>query len=131
MSVESKDKNIQKNKHIFSSFMHSCDGLKEAFKTERSLLVLLLATVATVLLGIHLKLELLEWIIIIFVILFVAAVELINTAIEDTVDLVTKTYNPLAKIAKDTASAATLMAVIAAVIVVLAIFISKFMEILY
>ena len=55
----------------------------------------------------------------------VIAGELINTAIEAVVDLVTEEYHPLAKVAKDTSAAAVFVIAIVAVIVGLIIFLPK------
>ena len=52
----------------------------------------------------------------------VISCELINTAIEATVDLVTEEYHPLAKVAKDTAAAAVFVFAIVAVLVGIIIF---------
>ena len=53
-------------------------------------------------------------------------IELLNTAIEAVVDMVTEKYHPLAKIAKDCGSAATCMATLIAVIVHLYIYVPIF-----
>ena len=55
----------------------------------------------------------------------VMALELVNTAVEAVVDLVTEERHPLAKIAKDTAAGAVLIAAIMAAIVGLIIFVPK------
>ena len=55
----------------------------------------------------------------------VISCELINTAIEATVDLVTEEYHPLAKVAKDTAAAAVFVFAIVAVLVGIIIFVPK------
>ena len=55
----------------------------------------------------------------------IMALELVNTAVESVVDLVTSEYKPLAKIAKDTAAGAVLIAAIMAAIAGLIIFVPK------
>ena len=55
----------------------------------------------------------------------VIALELVNTAIESVVDLVTTERKPLAKTAKDTAAGAVLVAAIMAAIVGLIIFVPR------
>ena len=60
----------------------------------------------------------------------VSATEMINTSIEAVVDLETQKYHPLAKIAKDTASSATLIFSITAFIGALIIFLPKILELL-
>ena len=53
------------------------------------------------------------------------ALELVNTAVEAVVDMVTEAFHPLAKIAKDTAAGAVLIAAIMAAIAGLIIFVPK------
>ena len=60
----------------------------------------------------------------------VMALELVNTSIEAVVDLVTEERKPLAKIAKDTAAGAVLIAAIMAAIIGCVIFVPKVMQFL-
>ena len=60
----------------------------------------------------------------------VIALELVNTAIESVVDLVTTERKPLAKVAKDTAAGAVLVAAIMAAIVGLIIFVPRIASLL-
>ena len=60
----------------------------------------------------------------------VIALELVNTAIESVVDLVTTERKPLAKTAKDTAAGAVLVAAIMAAIVGLIIFVPRIASLL-
>ena len=65
-----------------------------------------------------------------FAISLVVICEMFNTAIEKAIDMVTNEYHPLAKIAKDTASSATLIFSITAFIGALIIFLPKILELL-
>ena len=67
--------------------------------------------------GIALRLPPLGWGLLLLGIAFVLAVELLNTALEAVVDLVSPDDHPLAKIAKDVAAAAVLVAAAGAVAV--------------
>ena len=58
------------------------------------------------------------------------SLELVNTAVEATVDLATKVYDPLAKKAKDAAAGAVLIAAIFAAIIGLWIFVPKLLALL-
>ncbi len=66
-----------------------------------------------------------EWMFISFAICGVLALELVNTAIERVVDLVTKDIHPLAKQAKDVAAGAVLLYAILSVIIGCIIFLPK------
>ena len=69
------------------------------------------------------KISAYEWALLALTIGLVISGELINTALEAIVDLVTEEYHPLAKVAKDTAAASVFVLAIVAVIVGLIIFI--------
>ena len=72
------------------------------------------AMVLVIAAGIILKLSVTEWCICLVLFGMILALELVNTAIEAVVDLVTEEYRPLAKLAKDTAAGAVLIASIMA-----------------
>ena len=71
-----------------------------------------------------------QWCICLLLFALVAALELVNTAIEAVVDLVTEEKKPLAKIAKDTAAGAVLFAAIISVIIGCIIFLPYVLELL-
>ena len=82
-------------------------------------------SVLVVIAGIILKLSVMEWCICLTLFGLVMALELVNTSIEAVVDLVTEERKPLAKIAKDTAAGAVLIAAIMAAIIGCIIFVPK------
>ena len=94
------------------------------------MLIHIFATILAITLGLICQITLIEWCMVFIAIGIVLAGELINTAIEAVVDLVTLEIHPLAKIAKDCGSAATfVMSVIAAIIGCL-VYIPHFIEML-
>ncbi len=78
-----------------------------------------------ILTGLWLSLSMLEWLFIILAIGGMLSLEMINTAIERAVDLVTDQYHPLAKDAKDIAAGAVLLYAIMSVIIGVIIFVPK------
>ena len=90
----------------------------------------LVCTIVLLLLSFSLKISIIQWAIIISIIGLTLVIELLNTAIESTVDLVTKDFHPLAKIAKDTSSAAEFILAITGAIISLIIFIPKIIELI-
>lgn len=107
------------------SFVHAIDGIVYAIKYEHNMIIILLATLVAVIGGIYLELSSNEWLFVILIIGLVMGSEMINTAIEAVVDLETLNTHPLAKIAKDTASSATLIFSITAFIGAIIIYIPK------
>lgn len=112
-------------KRFYKSFTYSLAGIKYAYKYEQSMTIHLTALCLVIICGIILQISKMEWIICTIVSGLVIATELINTAIEAVVDLTCPKIDPLAKIAKDTASAAVFVFALTALIVGLIIFLPK------
>ena len=120
-----------KNKSLINSFKYACMGIKSAIKSERNMKIHVLATLIVTALGFILGLDPLEWVACIFSIVIVISSEMLNTAIETIVDLVSPNINPLAKKTKDIAAGAVLVLAIGALVVGLIIFIPKIINILH
>ncbi len=114
-------------KRFLNSIKYSLEGLAHAYQNEQSLLLHAVCTFLAVLFGFVLDISFNQWAIVITALVVVLAVELINTAIEAVVDLVTKEIHPLAKVAKDCGSAAAFVSSIMATIICLFIFVPKIM----
>ena len=98
------------------------EGLRYAFRSQRSLRIESIIAGFIVLIGFALDISRLEWVIVIISISFIIGLELVNTAIEAIVDLASPEYHPLAKAAKDVASAAVLTSGVGGLIAGLVIF---------
>ena len=107
------------------SFCHAISGIWYAIRYEHNMIIIFLATLVTTILGLYLKIDKYEWLFCITIIGMIMATEMINTSIEAVVDLVTPDYHKLAKIAKDTASSATLILCIVSLIGAILIFVPK------
>lgn len=97
---------------ILRAFLHSLEGLWWTLKHERAVRQEWLAFLIAIPVTYVLPLSLLHKILLLCSILFVIIVELLNTAIEKTVDRISLERHSLAKIAKDTGSAAVLVSII-------------------
>ena len=107
------------------SFFHALDGIMYVIKNEHNFIIIIMAIIFTTFLGFVLKINQYEWLFVITSFGLVFGVELINSAIEATIDLETTKDHPLAKIAKDCGSGATLIFSFAAFIGALIIFVPK------
>ena len=126
MKWESKGKKKKYGlKRLRKSFVYASRGIISAYKTEQNLLIHTIALVINIILMILLKLSVIECCIIIIAIIMVFALEMVNTAIEYTVDMAMPQIHPLAKISKDVASGAVLVTAIGATIIGLIIYIPK------
>ena len=124
--MNSKKQNANKQmsfKRFLNSIKYSIQGLVHGYKNEQSLWLHGISSILAIILGIILNISFNQWAIILIALVVALAVELLNTAIEATVDLVTKEIHPLAKVAKDSASAAAFVSSIVATIICLFIFI--------
>lgn len=112
------------------SFNHATDGLEYAINHERNLKIEILMGILVSIAGFIFKISLVEWLVIVLVIGMVICLELVNTSIERTVDLVTKEYKELAKVAKDVAAGAVLIMSMFSVVVGIIIFLPKIIALL-
>ncbi len=104
---------------------NALEGIIYTFNTEINLRIHLLMT-TIVLLGCYiLEASFFEVLICLILIGLVITTELINTAIEVVVDMIEPRYNPLAKIAKDTAAGAVLVIASTSAIIGVMIFLPK------
>lgn len=110
-------------KKILNSFKYAIQGFFSAFKTEKNMKIHTLAMFVVIALGIWLKLNPIEWCLIVVAIVIVISAELFNTAIETVVDMISPEKNEKAKIAKDISAAAVLAVAIGAAIIGIIIFI--------
>lgn len=134
MSTELKskiEKDLKKRnltpRSILQTVKNSLNGIKCYAKDGKSILLYLFGVIIETIMGFVYNINGLEWILIICILGFILAIELINTAIEATCDAISKEYNPLIKIAKDCGSGATFIMVVVAIILNIIIFLPKIM----
>lgn len=104
-------------KRIWYSTKYSINGLVYAYMNEKSLWIHAILSILAIILGIVLKIKLSQWSMILISLGVILSLELLNTAIEAIVDMVTLEYHELAKVAKDCGSAATFVASIIGAII--------------
>jgi diacylglycerol kinase len=109
-------------KGFLKSFVFAVQGILTSLREHRNLKVQVVIGIITVGAGFYFHITATEWSIVLLTIGLVIGLELINTAIEKVVDLITKEWHPLAGKAKDMAAGAVLVASILAVIIGVIIF---------
>ncbi|MDM5190013.1 diacylglycerol kinase family protein [Bacillus sp. DX4.1] len=102
---------------LINSFGYAIAGIFFCLRHERNMQIHCLAAVIVICCGFYFHVTTLEWLILLIVIGIVMCLEMMNTAIEKTVDLATEDFKPLAKIAKDVAAGAVLLFAVIAVII--------------
>ena len=125
MSLKSKDK------RIFKGSVKNClDGISYVTKSEKNFKREIALGIISLILSYILKIDKIEFIIVLTMICLVLTTEIINTAIERAVDLVTKEYHELARIAKDVSAGSVLVTSIFALIIGIIIFMPKIITLL-
>lgn len=104
-------------KNHLDSFRYAVEGIVHAFRTQKHMRFHFLTVVLVLSIGLLLRLARVEMAVLFIVVSGVLVAEMMNTAIESVVDMVTQAYHPLAKLAKDIAAGAVLIASITAAIV--------------
>ena len=115
----------KKRKKLRNSFKYAFEGIGEAWKTEQNLKIHFVIMALVIIAGFMFKISAMEWIVCLLLFAIVISLELINTAIETTVDIAMPDINEKAKYAKDIAAGAVLFSAIIAVIIGLIIFLPK------
>lgn len=108
---------------LVKSFRHAWRGLVHTFSFHQNLRIHISAAAAVSILGFLLKISLLEWTAILIAIFLVLVAEMVNTSIEEIINLVKEDHHERARIAKDAAAGMVLLATIFAVVIGLIVFI--------
>ena len=104
-------------KNHLDSFRYAVEGIVHAFRTQKNMRFHFFTVVLVLSIGLLLRLGRVEMAILFIVVSGVLVAEMMNTAIESVVDMITQAYHPLAKLAKDIAAGAVLIASITAAVV--------------
>lgn len=109
-------------KNPLNGFKYAIEGVVHVLRTQRHMRFHFLTLVMVLVVSLAANLARWEIIVLLFTITLVVAAEMLNTAIEAVVDLVTQTYHPLAKFAKDIAAGAVLITTINALAIAFLLF---------
>ena len=116
-------KQVEKNHHFKQSLQHAMNGIQTVFQD-------VVTAIVVVILGFLLKIERLEWYWIVFCIFLMFILEMLNTVVEQLVDLMVEhNYHLAAKKAKDVAAGVVLMGSIFVLLMASGIFIPKILQI--
>jgi diacylglycerol kinase (ATP) len=102
---------------IFESFNYAAEGLVHALRTQRNLWIHFTIAAIVLVAAIGFGVSKIELISLLISITFVLVAELVNTAIEAAVDVASTSFDPMAKLAKDIAAGAVLIAALNAIAV--------------
>ncbi len=114
-----------KEKPLLKTLSYGFNGIFYTFKKERNMVIHFLVMILVIISGLFFKISITEWLICFLLFALVLSLELMNTALENVVDLVTEEKKPKAKAAKDAAAGAVLIAAIFSILIGLIIFLPK------
>lgn len=129
MGLLGKKYKVNKNKTLKDSFFHAYEGINYAVTRERNMHIHVSMAILVVVAGAVFRISYAEWLACLVLIVLVISLELVNTAIEAVVDMITTKENPIAKVAKDASAGAVLVSAIVSAIIGLIIFLPKIFEI--
>lgn len=111
-----------------NSFLYACEGIYYAFVHDHNLRIHFFAALLVIIASIFFRVSAFEMGILGVMILLVIVAEMINSAIEKMVDLITTEHRQEAKIAKDVSAGMVLLTAIGSVIVGILIFVPYLMK---
>jgi diacylglycerol kinase (ATP) len=114
-----------KIKKFTESFNHAIEGVIYTVRTQRNMKIHLVVAIIVLFFSLFFNLSKIEMVILLIKITSVIVLELINTAIEATIDVLANYYHPLAKIAKNVSAGAVLVAASNAIVVGYLLFFDK------
>ena len=107
----------QRSQTMFDSFNYAFEGLVHALRTQRNIRIHFAVAAVVVVAAVWVGVSKLELIVLLISITFVLCAELVNTAIEGAIDVSTTSFDPMAKLTKDVAAGAVLIATLNALAV--------------
>ena len=111
------DDHKMKNDNFFEAWGNATNGIIYSATTQRNIRIQLVLAVIVMVLSLFYGLNTAEFLCLLFAVFMVIFAELINTAIETVVDLFVDVYHPKAKISKDVAAGAVVLAACNALVV--------------
>ena len=127
-----KNKRKWKNRDVISSLEFALTGILTAFKEEKNMRSHVLSALAAIIAGLIFRISATEWLFLLLSIFLVIAFEIMNSAVENVVDLASDYHFSMrAKNAKDMAAGAVLVVSGFAVITGLIIFLPKLWDIIF
>ena len=100
---------------LIESFNYAFEGIIHVLRTQRNMRIHFAVALTVLIAGLAVDVSRLELIALLLAIAFVLIAEMINTALEAAIDVATTSFDPMAKLAKDIAAGAVLIATVNAI----------------
>jgi diacylglycerol kinase (ATP) len=116
---------LRKAPTILDSFNFAFEGIIHVLRTQRNLRIHFAVAFAVLVLALVVDVTKIELVVLLLSITFVLIAEMLNSAIEAAIDIATTSFDPMAKLAKDIAAGAVLIATANALVVGYLVFANK------
>ena len=116
------ERNEMKARSFKESFKYALAGLHHTWKSQRNFKLHVVSGFLVTLFSYIFGISYIEFLFVVSAVLLVLVMELLNTALEATVDLITTEFHPLAYIAKNVGAGAVLLSACYALIVGIVVF---------
>ncbi len=126
-------KNVKPQQTLIKSFGHAWQGIVWIARHERNFQIHVMATLAASIMALLLRINALEWLILLLFLVLIPSLELLNTAVERTCDVVRDSMEldyEATKLPRDLAAGAVLYATLGAIIAGMVIFLPKLWQLL-
>ncbi len=117
--------NVRRAPTVFDSFNNAFEGIIHVLRTQRNMRIHFAVAFVVLIAALIINVTKLELIALLISITFVLIAEMLNTGLEAAIDIATTSFDPMAKLAKDIAAGAVLIATVNAVIVGYLVFAGK------
>ena len=117
--------NVGRSPSVLQSFNFAFEGIIHVLRTQRNMRIHFLIAAGVLIAALIVGVSKLELVVLLMAISFVLIAEMINSALEAGIDVATTSFDPLAKLAKDIAAGAVLIATINAVAVGYLVFLDR------
>jgi diacylglycerol kinase (ATP) len=117
--------NVGRSPSVLQSFNFAFEGIIHVLRTQRNMRIHFLIAAGVLIAALVVGVSRLELVVLFMAISFVLIAEMINSALEAGIDVATTSFDPLAKLAKDIAAGAVLIATVNAVAVGYLVFVDR------
>jgi diacylglycerol kinase (ATP) len=117
--------NVGRSPNLLQSFNFAIEGIIHVLRTQRNMRIHFAIAVAVLVAALAVGVRRLELVALLLAISFVLIAEMLNSALEAGIDVATTSFDPLAKLAKDIAAGAVLIATVNAVAVGYLVFVER------
>jgi diacylglycerol kinase (ATP) len=117
--------NLGRTASVLQSFNFAFEGIIHVLRTQRNMRIHFAIAAAVLVAALVIGVGRIELVVLLLAISFVLIAEMLNSALEAGIDVATTSFDPLAKLAKDIAAGAVLIATINAVAVGYLVFVNR------